>query len=143
MSVLKSRKGFMLIEILVAMKILLLASLLICQSYFIIHKSNANINEKKEIVEMMEESKNIILYNTEFSEINTLINKKLYITDKDLENYKGGGIGTFLSSNGKSNSEKLLVINFLENEQCIKVKMEGISKNEKMPIIYEFFKGNY
>ncbi|GAA0125295.1 type II secretion system protein [Clostridium sp. ATCC 25772] len=136
MSILKNKKGFMMLELVIAMSIILIAVTLILQS-MVVNRSIANKLEKdKKFHKSVDTIEKIIVYNTSIDELEKISNKEIYITFDDLEKYHGEKIGSIISDKGD------IKISFTEDNGFVKAKIIGIGEYEKNKE-YTFVKGIY
>lgn len=140
MSILKNKRGYIMIEAVVAMSIVLISITLILQTIIVNTNIENKVKTKNDICKYIQKSEKIIIYNTEFQEIESLLDKKIYLNESDLNNYSGGGILKIASKYDKENS--ILQINFKKEDDYVKVKINGISKGEIVESC-TFYKGLY
>lgn len=136
MSTSKNKKGFMMLELVIAMSIILIAVTLILQSIVVNSIITNNIEKDKRFHKSVDTIKKIIVYNTSVDELEKILNKEIYINLDDIEKYHGETIGSIVSDKGD------IKISFTEDNGFVKAKIIGIGEYEKNKE-YTFVKGIY
>lgn len=134
MSMLRNKKGTILIEAIIALSIILITVTLALQSVIVNFNIQFKLDKEKQVYKSIELTRNIIVYNTQIEDLKNLIDKEsLYIKLEDLEKYKGQSIKDIISNEGD------FKINFNENNGFIDINIVEVKKGEK----FNFIKGNY
>ncbi|GAA0121340.1 MAG: type II secretion system protein [Clostridium argentinense] len=142
MSISKGKNGFILLELVVSMTLLLLICTAVFQTIVVSNKVS-NINEEKSsVVKMMYEIEKIVLYNSDYEEFIRIEDKEVYITKDKLENYYKGNFSDVIQYNNPNN-EKYVCLKAKKHEDIVKITLIGYFKEGEMPIEYIFYKGNY
>ncbi len=142
MLVSKNKNGFILLELVVSMTLLLLICTAVFQTIIVSNKVS-NINrEKSETVKMIYEIEKIILYNSNYEELISILDKEVYITKDKLQNHYEGNLIDILQYNNPKD-EQYICLKIGINEELVKITLMGYFKEGEIPIEYTFYKGNY
>lgn len=138
----KNKNGFILLELVISMTLLLLICTAVFQTIVVSNKVS-NINqEKSETIKMIYEIEKIVLYNYNYEDIINGLNKELYITKDKLENYYSGNSTNIFQYDNPKN-EKYVCLKMEDKKEILKVTLIGYFKDGEIPIEYVFYKGNY
>ncbi|WP_291562043.1 MULTISPECIES: type II secretion system protein [unclassified Clostridium] len=142
MLVSKNKNGFILLELVISMTLLLLICTAVFQTIIVSNKVS-NINrEKSETVKMIYEIEKIILYNSNYEELISILDKEVYIAKDKLQNHYEGNLVDILQYNNPK-GEQYICLKIGINEELVKITLMGYFKEGEIPIEYTFYKGNY
>ncbi len=142
MLVSKNKNGFILLELVVSMTLLLLICTVVFQTIVVSNKVSNFNREKSETVKMIYEIEKIILYNSDYGELISILDKEVYITKDKLENHYDGNLIDILQPNNPKD-EKYVGLKIGTEEELAKITLIGYFKEGEIPIEYTFYKGSY
>lgn len=142
MLVSKNKNGFILLELVVSMTLLLLICTAVFQTIIVSNKVSNFNREKSETVKMIYEIEKIILYNSDYEELIRVLDKEVYITKDKLQNHYDGNFIDILQHNNPKD-EKYVCLKIGAEEDLAKITLIGYFKEGEIPIEYTFYKGNY